>query len=234
MRINVKNPISKPLAKLGRRVKRLFRSGEDADHYLTKCRGVIHVGANTGQERDIYHRHGLNVIWVEPIPEVYDALVAHIAEHPRQRAIRALVTDRDGEIKVLNVANNGGASSSILDLHDHKDIWPSVHYVGKVECVSKTLVTILAEAGIDPAEYDALVMDTQGSELLVLKGAEPWLHHFKYIKTEAADFEAYRGCVQLDELVAFLTARGFRVRRKDRFAKRSEGGAYFDLLLDRK
>ena len=41
--------------------------------------------------------------------------------------------------------------------------------------------------------WDALVMDTQEPELLILKGAEPMLSQFKYIKTEAADFESYVG-----------------------------------------
>jgi hypothetical protein len=34
--------------------------------YLAKCHGVIHVGANAGQERDLYAAHGLSVVWIEP------------------------------------------------------------------------------------------------------------------------------------------------------------------------
>ena len=61
-----------------------------------------------------------------------------------------------------------------------------------------------------PPLFPALVMDTQGSELLVLRGADPRLPSFAFIKTEVADFEAYSGCCQLAEVTAFLSARGFR------------------------
>ena len=223
-----------PAATLLRHVNRIIRPAEPGDRFLHNCRAVIHVGANSGQESKVYDRFGLDVVWIEPIPDVYAELVANIAEYPRQRAIQALITDKDGETIVLNVANDGGASSSILELGDHKDIWPDVAYVGRIDCISKTLVTALAEANVDPARYDALVMDTQGSELLVLKGAEPLLVNFKYIKTEAADFEVYYGCVKLDELEQYLGARGFKAVRRDCFAERAEGGACYDVLFKRR
>ena len=224
---------SRTIAALKRGFNRIARPGPPRDRYLQKCRGVVHVGANSGQERRVYERQGLEVFWIEPVPDVFGELTANIAPYPRQRALRALVTDKDGETVTLNIASNGGASSSILDLNEHKDIWPDVTYVGRIDCVSKTLVTALAEAGIDAAKFDALVMDTQGSELLVLKGAEPLLAGFKYIKTEAADFEVYRGCVRLAELESYLSARGFKVVRKDAFARRAEGGACYDVLFAR-
>jgi FkbM family methyltransferase len=102
---------------------RRFKLAEP-DDFLRSYSGVIHVGANSGQERTLYAQHGLNVVWIEPIPEVYAALTDNIVGYPRQTAINALITDKDGETYTLHVANNEGASSSILDLHDHRDIWP--------------------------------------------------------------------------------------------------------------
>ena len=52
---------------------RCFKTAEP-DDFLRSCSGVIHVGANSGQERELYAQHGLNVVWIEPIPEVYTAL----------------------------------------------------------------------------------------------------------------------------------------------------------------
>src|SRR5665213_2643311 len=62
--------------------------------FLAKVPGVIHVGANTGQERDLYQSHGVGVVWVEPIPNVFDQLVKNIAAYPAQRAFKALLTDK--------------------------------------------------------------------------------------------------------------------------------------------
>ena len=160
--------------------------------FLKDCSGVIHVGANSGQERHLYAQHRLPVIWIEPLDAAFKSLLMNIRNLPDQTAIKALVTDRDGDRHILHIASNDGASSSILDFNQVNDIWPDIHYVDKVEVQSSTLPTALA--GTDWTACNALVLDTQGTELLILKGAEPILKHFKYIKTEAADFELYKDC----------------------------------------
>src|SRR5438067_664706 len=110
------------LHSLLRRVVRLFQS--DPNAFLKKCRAVVHVGANYGQEREQYAKYDLAVLWIEPIPEIHKYLVENIKPYKKQRAIRALVTDRDGEVRHLNIASNDGASSSIFEFALHRDIWP--------------------------------------------------------------------------------------------------------------
>jgi FkbM family methyltransferase len=217
--------------KLLRRLRRLF--APDPNRFLRSVRGVVHVGANVGQERDLYRQHDLDVLWIEPIPDVFAQLVANIDGFPRQRAIECLVTDRDGAAYEFNVANNGGESSSILALAEHRDIWPKVNFTKTIELESRTLATVFTREGIDPASYDALVMDTQGSELLVLQGAEPLLKHFRFIKTEVPDFEAYAGCARLDDIARFLDARGYTELSRTCFATRAGGGRYYDVVYGR-
>ena len=54
------------------------------------------------------------------------------------------------------------------------------------------------------------MLDTQGAELLVLKGAAGLLHRFQFIKVEAADFESYaNGCRVLRKSLIFSTSTGF-------------------------
>ncbi len=65
----------------------------------------------------------------------------------------------------MRVSNNEGQSSSILDFKYHKDIWPHVDFVGEIEMRSVTLPSAPALNNIDVSLYNALVMDTQGSEL---------------------------------------------------------------------
>ena len=108
-----------------------------------------------------------------------------------------------------------------------------MHYVRDIAIHSSTLKTALETWEVDPGQYNALVLDTQGSELLVLRGAEEILGQFRFIKTEAADFESYRNCATVDQLCSYLKPFGFQVRREDRFAKRASGGAYFDILFER-
>jgi hypothetical protein len=44
--------------------------------------------------------------------------------------------------------------------------------------------------GLIPTPIDAIILDTQGSELLILKGAQATLRQASYVKVEAADFES--------------------------------------------
>jgi FkbM family methyltransferase len=214
--------------KMLRRLRRLF--APDPNRFLRSARGVVHVGANVGQERALYDRHGLDVLWIEPIPDVFAELVTNIASFPRQRALECLVTDRDDESYQFHIANNGGESSSILPLKEHRDVWPKVDFTKTITLRSSTLATVLARERIDLERYNTLVMDTQGSELLVLKGAEPVLERFRFIKTEVPDFEAYAGCAQLGDITRFLGQRGYEELSRHRFATRAKGGSYFDVV----
>lgn len=201
------------------------------DDFLSECKGAVHVGANTGQERDAYAALNLNVLWVEPLPDIFDKLTRRLAGYPQQKAVRALVADIDGKEYTLHISSNAGLSSSILPFGGHTDIWPKIKYVGDVTITGTTLASLLRD---EPDAYDALVLDTQGTELLVLRGAGTALDRFRYIKTEAADFEVYKGCCRLSELTEFLACRGFTEQCRAVSAERAGGGKCYDVVYKRK
>ena len=149
--------------------KALFPS-LDPHSYLKQVSGVIHIGANLGQERQLYANYNLKVLWIEPLPEVFERLCENIAQFSRQTAANHLVTDKDDEEYLFHVANNDGQSSSIMDLARHREIWPDIDYVSELKLKSITLDSLLKDIA-DTNSYQGLIMDTQGSELLVLKGA---------------------------------------------------------------
>jgi FkbM family methyltransferase len=203
------------------------------DSFLKKVRGVIHVGANTGQERDNYASHGLNVIWVEPIPTVFETLLSNISGIANQHAYNCLLTADHGKEYIFHISNNGGQSSSILDLAEHREMWPDVQFTEEISITSTTLTHLVETEHIDLRNFGALVLDTQGSELLVLKGAIPILNQFQFIKAEVADFESYAGCCRLEELSDFMQKQGFSLSRKSPFAARNSIGTYYDILYRR-
>lgn len=223
--------ITTALRSLLRRTRAFFTP--DPNRFLRDVTGVIHVGANSGQERDLYAAHGLDVVWVEPIPEVFEELSARIAGYPKQRGLQCLVADKDDQDYAFHIASNDGGSSSILELKHHKDLWPDVRFEKTITLRSKTLPTLLALNQVDCWKYQALILDTQGSELLILRGASGLLPAFSYIKIEVADFEAYEGCCQLDEVSTFLTSHGFKEHSRRCFATRRERGSYYDVVYKR-
>lgn len=203
------------------------------DPVLRHARGVVHVGANRGQERRKYARRRLPVVWVEPIPEVFELLERNIAGFERQRAIRALVSDTDGATVKFNIADNGGRSSSMLELTGHRDVWPHVDFSHSIELETVTLPTLLVREKVELTGFDALVMDTQGAEMKVLRGAAPILDRFTWIKAELFGFEAYAGACQRPEVDAFLAGHGFRPVATRFHARHPSGGAVEDVIYRR-
>lgn len=213
---------------LSQQVKDIFR--RNPDRLLKKINGIIHVGANTGQEIKLYAQYGLPVVWIEPIPEVFETLQSNLAGVQKQIAIKGLVTDIDNKEYDFKLASNNGASSSILEFNLHQDIWPEVTFEKTIKLFSATLPSLLKNNNINISDYDMLVMDTQGSELLVLNGAIPILKNFTYIKTEVPDFESYKGCCQLEDLQAFLSQHGYKEFSRHKFATHPNGGNYYDIV----
>jgi len=199
---------------------------DDINSFLKHITGVIHIGAHHGQERDLYASHGLDVLWIEGNPEVFGQLLENLRNYPSQHAIKALVTDKTKRDQIFYITSNDGASSSIFNLKKHLDVWPGVTLTKTRILPTKTMNTI--ETG--EKSYQAWVMDTQGSELLVLKGAGNKLDSLDYIKTEAADFEAYDGCCTDLEISEFLGRHGFLEVARCKIAGKSDVGYYYDIL----
>jgi FkbM family methyltransferase len=204
----------------------------DPDSFLRKAKGVIHVGANVGPERDLYAARNLNVLWVEPIPDIFDRLKTRLSAYPDQRAFNYLVTDVDEKEYSFHIASNDGGSSSIYEFAAHKEIWPDVTYTKTITIKSITLDSLIKRERIEMINFDALIMDTQGSELLVLKGAANILRHFRFIKTEVADFESYRGCCRLMDMDEFLQGHGYKRVVTKRVAHKHGVGSYYDVLYE--
>ena len=201
------------------------------DFFLRQVTGVVHVGGHLAEEREQYARRGLNVLWIEPIEECFNELVKAIAPYPKQSALCRLITNADDQDYPFHISSNhGGASSSILDLGKVTEFWPDTSYVKTLTLRSVTLSTLIRREQIDLARYNALVMDTQGSELLVLEGAREILPRFKFIKTEASDFELYRGGCQLADLDRFLAGHGFRRVKTVPFRSRKGLGTCCDAV----
>lgn len=200
--------------------------------YLSELKGVIHIGANEGGERKKYARRGLAVVWVEANPSVYRLLRDNIQGEPDQIALNYLLTDQDGQATVFHVSSNRGASSSIFEFAGHKALWPKIDMLEHLELTSATFAAMAEREGLDLDRYDGLIIDTQGAELLVLKGMGDHLRRFKLVIAEASDFEVYAGAATHEQLCAFMAAAGFGVRETLAFAARDGVGSCYDIVFE--
>lgn len=171
--------------------------------------GVLHLGANTGQERDVYLRHGVKkVIWVEAIPSTFEQLQEFVKHVPGTVCILACVSDKDGEEVTFNVSNNEQQSSSMLPLAHHKIIHPEVSYVSSFITKTNRVDSLLRNFKLEGKWF--LNADLQGAELMAFRGCGDLLNRFDWIYTELNKKEVYAGCAIVEEVDAFLLDFGFK------------------------
>lgn len=177
--------------------------------------GILHIGANTGQEMNFYNSLNVSkVFWIEAIPETFEQLRINLenlnSTKVKHISIKALVTDQDDQVYPFHLFSNGYASSSIF-AGNNEIFWDWVHEVGVTNLVSKKLSTVLKENKILKTDFDYVLIDTQGSELLVLKGFEEYLDNVKWIEVEVSQRPFYHGGVLFPELNSYLNEKGFIV-----------------------
>jgi FkbM family methyltransferase len=181
--------------------------------------GVVHAGAHTGQEAEVYEECGIErVLWIDANPDVIAPLNERVYPYGHV-TVCACVGARDGEQVLFHIADsvdggNRGQSSSVLALGTHARVHPDVRFVAELPVVTQTLATLLAQNWPWTEGPNFLNLDLQGYELECLKGAEPVLENFNWIYTEINEDPLYEGCAQLPQFSGWLADRGFRLAEK--------------------
>lgn len=174
-------------------------------HNLTFS-GVLHIGANVGEERFMYDKLGIKKqIWIEGNPEIFLKLKENISYNPNAVALNYVIGNENKET-VLHISNNGSQSSSVLELGTHKIQHPDVHYVKDINCTMHRIDSL----GLDLTGVDLLNIDLQGFEMPALRGMGDLIHQFKAAYLEVNKAEVYKGCAQIDSMDLFMMAKGFR------------------------
>lgn len=154
--------------------------------------GVVHVGLNDGYEIQFYEKMGLRVMGFEPLPR--EAEICR-RKHPNA-VIHQTPLGSEPKQARLHVPESGTGGASLLR---------------PLEPLAYTLDVQLWRLNEFPLEgYDCLVVDTQGTELDVLKGAGDKLQQFKCLVVEGSAVpHLYEGELPASEIVEFLKERGF-------------------------
>jgi FkbM family methyltransferase len=183
-----------------------------------KLNGVIHVGAHRGEEIFEYENLGAKkIIWIEPNPDVFEEL--QIALDRADSSVESYgfcvaASDLDQDEVDFHICYGPDAGfmrgnkgcSSLLQPKGRFEEW----YKKTIKVETVKLDTLLLENEFNFQDFELLDMDTQGAELMVLRGASKVLENVKYVTTEATwDKPDYVGNVMFDELVEYLKSFGF-------------------------
>jgi FkbM family methyltransferase len=192
---------------------------------VSEIRGILHVGSHDGAELDYYLHNGINdIIFCEANPDIYSRLVSRCDGFYRVKCYNYAICDRAGKIN-LNVTNNDSASSSILDLKDHKHYYPHIYNNYTISVPSITIDELFSKENIHSNNYNLLNIDIQGAELMAIKGMSEYIMSCDYIYSEVNFQEMYDGCCMIEDFDKYLFNLGFY-----RFFLADTGNGFGDAL----
>jgi FkbM family methyltransferase len=175
------------------------------NEFIKKTKGILHIGAHYGQEAERYQYNSVKVIWIEAIPHVHEKLEKHISQFHNQTAVCALLGDQDNFLVEFHLASNDYASSSIYKFGKQLG-FRSLSMNSKMTLPMIRLDSLYTLQAI--REYEHWVLDVQGSELLVLRGAGDLLKNCKSMLVEVSTRQVYEGGVSWDDLQKYLSEFG--------------------------
>ena len=170
--------------------------------------GVLHIGAHLGEEEPLFTRLGVNhQAFFEPVAHSFERLQCIIGStYP----VFQIALGNVNGTELMYVDTTCGMSSSLLKPTLVRKYYSEVEF-GKMETVSvRRLDDIIDEGWIQSELFDFMMIDVQGYELEVLKGAEKFTSKFcKYIFCEVNNAQLYEnGCLYTD-IDKFLATCGF-------------------------
>ena len=174
--------------------------------------GIVHVGADVGQEVAQYFNYGFkSIILVEANPERYQVLLSKFGSDPRIRIFNYAICDKRGTIDFhIHTSRSGSTEpASILPMKRFNEIVKTLHTAKTIQVPAITLDALFEENQIALGDYNFLNIDIQGAELLAFWGARKLLASVDVIVSEVNVVEMYEGGALEGDLVKFLEHEGF-------------------------
>jgi FkbM family methyltransferase len=174
----------------------------DLKQFLPAVDGVIHIGAHRGEELPLYRQAKLRrKLLVEPIPQFAEALRKEASVEVVERVVTTLP---DATVPFFITTRSTGSSR----------LTPLQHKVFEAISVRTiTLDRLMRDYSADGERY-LLVVDTEGSELDVLRSGEAWFDRFPVLIVELNTEYRFAYMALRDAIVSWLFERGYRLERE--------------------
>ena len=171
--------------------------------YNSNINGLIHVGANTGQDVPKYLKlENIEIFLFEPQIEAFRKL-SKFNSYPNVYLFNYGLGNENKKVSLHKADIKSGVSSSILKPKLHLEIFPEYKF-DEVE-----IIEIKKFSTIENIAANFLVLDVQGYELEVLKGFDKKINEIDYIFSEVSLIELYEGNTLIKDLDKFLFEKNF-------------------------
>lgn len=180
--------------------------------YLDEKRPIVlvDVGAHDGHFTAALSKYsGISRgVLVEPLPQKVSSLRERFAP-PTYQVFECALSSRTGT-SAFEV-NEFDATSSLLNMRRQMPELTAVSYGERrsIECHTRTLDDVLAEANID--RVDLLKIDVQGAEHLVIQGAADTLKSTSMVWTEVSFKSLYETSAAFSDICELLTGANFKL-----------------------
>ena len=171
---------------------------------------VVDIGANNGQFALVTRKCFPNsrIISFEPLAKPANKFIALFSNDPGIIFHQTAIGPRKGETTIhVSAANDSSSLLPISLLQEH--LFPGTQEIRtEVVKVGRLSDYVKPEQIVAPA---MLKLDVQGYELEALRGCEDLLGRFSYVYVECSFVELYTSQALVDEVIAWLRVRGWRL-----------------------
>ena len=203
--------------------KNIYKNLETPDidiiNFLSRAKGVMHIGAHRGSERFTYDWFGKEVVWIEANPIIFKDLEQSLIEFKYQNCYQGLLHSSKGQVVDFFLSSNDQASSSIYDFSkDFKNkklffqnIQRNILMTDKIKLETQTLDDLIIKNNIDIKKFNHWVIDVQGAELEVLKGSINSLKFCNSIVIEVSTEKFYNNGSKFQDVKKILSNYNFNI-----------------------
>ena len=148
----------------------------------------------------------------EPVPELFMKVAQKAKDYRNISIYQTALSDKDGSADFYvssfkRSPDDPSASSSLLKPAKHLNIWPNIIFKKKISVETTTIDNWAEKNSIDHVDF--IWLDTQGSELSILKAAPHIVKTVKAISAEVEFIEAYKDQPLFKDVKKWLENNGF-------------------------
>ena len=171
---------------------------------------VLDVGANRGAFVDRIRGQGYEgrVISFEPLPQPFATLARRVEGNVQWDAVQLAISDAPGTATMGRSGDAEGTSSLLSTTDIMVEYLPSAVPTETLD-VRVSTVDEQVRDRLRETDRPFLKIDTQGTELSVLEGADATLPRAVGVLVELSFVELYEGQALFGEIVDWLAARNF-------------------------
>lgn len=163
------------------------------------------------------------VISFEAQDNLYQRLMQRMEGEAYFEAHRMALNNYNGTT-TFRISSYDGSSSLLPMAELHKSAYPVSKNITEVTVDCKRLDDVLDAGALK--QNVLFKLDVQGGEKLVLEGAEDVLARTRLVFCEINFQELYEGCVMANDLVDFLSRRGFRLTGIENVSQHMDNGTF--------